>query len=96
MALVYGLLGDKAAVEQQAGRLQERITTDAYEGPASLSAVLSARAWLGEKDEVIVALDRLLRIPSAGSLTPALLRYDPLWFPLRGDPRFQKLAGMTQ
>jgi hypothetical protein len=31
--------------------------------------------------------------PYADSLTPPLLRLDPVWDPIRDDPRFQKLAG---
>ena len=29
-------------------------------------------------------------------ITPALLRLDPLWDPLRGDPAFQKLCEEKQ
>ena len=50
---------------------------------------------LGETSRPISTLARLLKTPSFAShtpITPALLRLDPLWDPLRTDPAFQKLC----
>jgi serine/threonine protein kinase/Tfp pilus assembly protein PilF len=55
----------------------------------------------GENSRAIAILTRLLQIPYGSwfygvPITPALLRLDPLWDPLRGDPAFQKLCEEKQ
>jgi hypothetical protein len=55
-------------------------------------------AQTGEPDRALAALQELLSIPYSGALvesvplTPALLRLDPMFEPLRNDARFQELV----
>jgi serine/threonine protein kinase/Tfp pilus assembly protein PilF len=51
-------------------------------------------AQLGDADHAIPMLKRLLRTSYGGAtfLTPATLRLDPVWDPIRADPRFEKLT----
>jgi TolB-like protein/Tfp pilus assembly protein PilF len=89
---IQALLGRRAEVERMATELVASHAKDRWRGPGSEQAATRAYMILGEKERVIANLERLLVQPSGSSWTPALLRLDPLWDPIRNDPRFQKLA----
>jgi hypothetical protein len=62
---------------------------DAFDGPRITAALASIYALTGEADEALRLIDHLLGIPSG--LTVPMLKLDPVWDPLRDDPRFQAL-----
>ncbi len=90
--VVAALLGDPAPVDQYAPKLQERIDTDAFYGPQLEEAIAAARAQLGQNDAAIAILRHLLQRPGEASVTTALLRADPMWDALRGDPSFREVV----
>jgi serine/threonine-protein kinase len=56
---------------------------------------LMARIYMmtGEPDKAVDLLESILKVPYY--LTPAWLRIDPTWAPLKDNPRFQRLIAQT-
>ncbi|MEY2539264.1 MAG: hypothetical protein QOG67_3004 [Verrucomicrobiota bacterium] len=94
LAQLHAALGDKSAALKQAELAMEKlpISRDAFVGPSLEEALARVLARVGEKDRAIATLQHLLTVPYTNPITPALLRLDPDWDNLRGDPRFEKLC----
>jgi hypothetical protein len=74
------------------------IERDVVTGAAPIETLARVAAQTGEHDRAIAALQQVLSIPGTGALgkyvplTPALLRLDPMFDPLRNDSGFQVLV----
>jgi hypothetical protein len=92
-------LGDKSAAFALVERAMAAvpIEKDAIDGPIPIDSLARVASQMGERDRAIAALQRLLSMPSPSlpPLTPALLRLDPMFDPLRNDPRFQELVASS-
>ena len=99
-----------AVMEQKdlALKMAERVITfwprakDPMVGPYHEEILVFIQTVVGDNTHAISTLTQLLQTPYDSFLyrpppiTPALLRLDPIWDPLRADPAFQKLCGEKQ
>ena len=104
LAVAYAMLDEKESALDEAQNAMTLVpsSTDRLAGPAFEENLALVEMISGENGRAISTLTRLLQTPYGGWLyspapiTPALLRLDPIWDPLRGDPAFQKLCAEKQ
>ncbi len=91
LGIAYAGLGRKQEAIQEGRRGVELrpISRDTYQGYYREWDLARIYVMVGEYDAAMDRLGYLTSIP--GYLTPAWLRLDPTWDPLRGHPRFQRL-----
>jgi len=91
LGLILAGLGQKDAAIAEGKRAVELLpeSQDAFDGPDVTVVLAQIYAWTGESDEAFRLLDHLLVVPNG--ITVPGLKLDPLWDPLRKDPRFQAL-----
>jgi serine/threonine protein kinase/Tfp pilus assembly protein PilF len=101
LSLANAVLGEKEAALKEAERAIMLWSNDRMWGPALEENLAVIQMMVGENSSrAISTLTRLLQTPYTGwdfgcgrkPVTPALLRLDPVWDPLRNDPAFQKLC----
>jgi len=91
MGEILAGLGQKEAAIAEGKRATELLpeSQDAYDGPQITAALATIYACTGENDKALQLLNHLLQTPNG--ITVPLLKVDPIWDPLRKDPRFQAL-----
>jgi TolB-like protein/Tfp pilus assembly protein PilF len=94
LSQAHAVLGDKNSALKEAERAIALKPSAEYavDGPAMEENLALIRTIIGENSGAISTLTRLLEVPYKNSITPARLRLDPTWDPLRADPAFQKLC----
>jgi serine/threonine-protein kinase len=94
LGLVLAYLGHKEEAIHEGRRAVELLpeSKDAYEGVAMSGNLAEIYGRVGERDQALALIERLLKTPAGLFLVD--LRTNWIWDPLRNDPRFQKiLAG---
>jgi tetratricopeptide (TPR) repeat protein len=100
LSLANAALGKKDSALMEAERAITLLPSakDRMDGPGFEENLALIQTMFGANSQAISTLAQLLQTPyyswfySQTPVTPALLRLDPLWDPLRGDPRFEQIV----
>ena len=90
LAWAYAGLGEKEKALEQARHAIADYDSDALARPFAETALAIVEAQTGDTESAIAALPHLLEVPNGE--TVGGLRINPIWDPLRKDPRFEKLC----
>jgi TolB-like protein/Tfp pilus assembly protein PilF len=92
LAQVDAGLGRKELAIQEAQHAVDLmpVSKDIYDGALVLEGLAQVYTWTNESDRAIELLQKLVTMP--GYTNYARLKLHPMWNPLRGDPRFEKIV----
>ena len=92
LAQVDAGLGHKELAIQEAKHAVDLmpVSKDIYDGALVLEGLAQVYTWTNEPDRAIELLQKLVTMP--GYTNYARLKLHPMWNPLRGDPRFEKIV----
>lgn len=93
LGFAYAGLGRKpeAVAEGQRAVALMPVTEDVLTGADMLAYQAQLYVRVGQPDQAIALIGRVLSMPAGGILSSGVLRLDPIWDPLRDDPRFKAL-----
>jgi TolB-like protein/Tfp pilus assembly protein PilF len=92
LAQVDANLGQKDLAISEAQHAIDLMPTskDIYDGALVLEGLAQVYTWTGDRDRAIELVQKLVAMPSYTNY--GRLKLHPLWAPLRGDPRFEKIV----
>jgi TolB-like protein/Tfp pilus assembly protein PilF len=92
LAQVDAGLGRKELAIQEAQHAVDLmpLSKDIYDGALVLEGLAQVYTWTNEPDRAIELLQKLAAMPSY--VNYARLKLHPMWNPIRGDPRFEKIV----
>jgi tetratricopeptide (TPR) repeat protein len=93
LGVIDAALGNKEDAVREGERAVELmpVSKSAVEGSMLIQYLAVIYAWVGDKDRAIERVAQAANLPG-GVLSYGHLRLDPLWDPLRGDPRFEAIV----
>jgi TolB-like protein/class 3 adenylate cyclase/Flp pilus assembly protein TadD len=92
VAIIDAALGRKKEAVREAHRGLQLVplSKDSVDGVSMMESVAAIYAWAGRIDDALDELRAVTQLP--GYLSYGELKLDPIWNPLRGDPRFDKIV----
>jgi TolB-like protein/Tfp pilus assembly protein PilF len=93
LGVIDAALGNKEDAIREGQRAVELmpVSKSAIEGPILIRYLATIYAWTGDNDRAIERLDEAAKLPGS-CLSYGQLRLNPIWDPLRSDPRFEAIV----